>query len=61
MHTKTPERILRLPEVLLRTGLSRSTIYARISESRFPAQRKLGTKIVGWYESEIDGWIGNPM
>ena len=30
--------ILRLPVVKARTGLSRSTIYLRISEGRFPVQ-----------------------
>jgi predicted DNA-binding transcriptional regulator AlpA len=33
---KTPIRFLRLPEVLERTGLSRSTIYVRLAEGRFP-------------------------
>ncbi len=34
--TKPPIRILRLPEVMARTGLSRSTIYVRLAEGRFP-------------------------
>lgn len=54
------ERILRLPEVKIRTGLSRSSIYAKISSGTFPQQLKLGVKIVGWYESDISGWIDNP-
>ncbi len=54
------ERILRLPEVKTRTGLSRSSIYAKISLGTFPPQLKLGVKIVGWYESDINGWIDNP-
>ena len=29
-------RFLRLPEVMARTGLSRSTIYVRLDEERFP-------------------------
>ena len=38
----TPPRILRLPLVRERTGLSRSSIYLRISEGRFPRPVSLG-------------------
>ena len=51
------ETILRLPEVKARTGLSRSTIYLRIAERTFPEPISLGTRSVGWIESEIDAWI----
>jgi prophage regulatory protein len=49
--------IIRLPVVINRTGLKRSTIYALIAEGRFPKQIKLGTKASGWLESEVDQWI----
>jgi prophage regulatory protein len=49
--------ILRLPAVKLRTGLSRSTIYLRIAQGRFPAPISLGARAVGWIEAEIDDWI----
>jgi prophage regulatory protein len=51
--------ILRLPSVLVRTGLSRSSIYLRISEDAFPKPISLGTRSVGWVESEIDAWIAS--
>ena len=54
---KTPIRFLRLPEVLERTGLSRSTIYVRLAEGRFPQPVRLGGRAVGWIEAEIDEWI----
>ena len=50
-------KILRLPEVKNRTGLSRSTVYLRISEARFPTPVSLGGRAVGWLESEIEQWI----
>ena len=50
-------RILRLPTVLLRTGLSRSTVYARVAEGTFPRQLSLGPNTVGWRETDIDTWI----
>ena len=49
--------ILRLPAVKARTGLSRSTIYLRISEGIFPKQIHLGSRAVGWVETEIDEWL----
>lgn len=49
--------ILRLPEVKARTGLSRSTIYLKMSEGSFPEPISLGARSVGWIESEIDAWI----
>ncbi len=50
-------RILRLPTVLLRTGLSRSTVYVRVAEGTFPRQLSLGPNTVGWRETDIDRWI----
>ena len=52
-------KILRLPEVKDRTGLSRSTIYLRISKSEFPKPVSLGGRAVGWPEKEIDDWLSN--
>ena len=49
--------ILRLPAVKARTGLSRSTIYLRISECEFPKPISLGGRAVGWVEGEIDDWL----
>ena len=49
--------ILRLPAVKARTGLSRSTIYLRISEGNFPKPISLGGRAVGWVESDIQDWL----
>ena len=49
--------ILRLPKVKTRTGLSRSTIYLKISEGEFPKPISLGVRAVGWLESDINSWI----
>ncbi len=50
-------RILRLPEVKRSTGLSRSTLYLRISEGTFPKAVSLGGRAVGWLEAEIQEWL----
>lgn len=53
--------ILRLPEVKSRTGLSRSSIYLRISNSVFPKPISLGGRSVGWIESEIEDWVSEQI
>lgn len=50
------DRIIRLPEVIERVGIARSSIYLKIQEGTFPKQLKLGRNS-GWLESEIDAWI----
>lgn len=54
-------RILRLPNVLDRTGLSRITVYQRVSEGSFPSPVSLGARAVGWVESEIEEWISRQI
>lgn len=49
--------ILRLPDVKTRTGLSRSSIYLRVAEGRFPRPVSLGGRAVGWVEQDISAWI----
>jgi len=50
-------KIARLPSVKDKTGLSRSTIYLRISKNEFPAPISLGGRAVGWIEEEVDNWL----
>ena len=49
--------VWRLPEVMARTGLSRSTIYEQISNGEFPQRISLGPRAVGWLADEVEGWI----
>ncbi|MEZ0175387.1 MAG: helix-turn-helix transcriptional regulator [Candidatus Reddybacter sp.] len=51
------KKILRLPDVMSSTGLSRSTVYSKISDGTFPNQVSLGGRSVGWIDSEIYAWI----
>ena len=53
---RKPHRFLRLPEVMEISGLSRSSIYARIKEGTFPAAVCLGGRAVGWVEDEVLQW-----
>jgi prophage regulatory protein len=51
------KKFLRLPEVKAITGLSKSSIYARIAEGTFPRQIPLGPRIVVWVDADIQNWI----
>ncbi len=49
---------VRMPEVLSRTGLSRSQIYKLQSSGSFPKSISLcGGRAVGWLDNEIDEWM----
>ena len=49
-------RLIRIQEVLERTGLSRSSLYRKIGSGDFPAQVRLGDRSVAWVEAEVDDW-----
>ena len=55
------QKILRLPAVRSLTGLSRSTVYQKISNGDFPKAISLGTRAVGWLESDVEAWIGQKV
>lgn len=64
--SRTALTILRRKQVEARTGLSRSTIYARFKpnpkrpgdfDPTFPKPVQLGAKSVGWVESEVEAWL----
>lgn len=54
-------RILRLTEVIHRTGLARSTIYKLMKAHEFPQAVPLMVRTVGWIESEVDDWIASKV
>jgi len=55
MHTQST--VFRIKQVMDVTGLGRSTIYLWISEGKFPKQRKLGERAVGWISDEVFQWL----
>ena len=50
-------RIIRIPEVLDRVGVGRSTLYEWMAKGDFPASIPLGERSVGFLESDVDEWI----
>lgn len=64
MHESTPptgERLLRLPDVEVKTGLKKSAIYAGMKAipPTFPPCIKLGPRAAAWPASAIDAWIAD--
>lgn len=51
--------LLRLPEVLKKTGLSRSSLYLAINNGTFPKGIKISERGVAFIESEVDEWVQN--
>jgi prophage regulatory protein len=63
MLTMTGEqrnRLVRLPEVKDRTGLSRTSIYRKMDAGEFPVAIKLSKNAVAWRETELERWIAAP-
>ena len=61
------KRLIRLPEVLSRTGYGRTTIYRKMEDGSFPRSVKLGgppidpnvfdSRAIAWIEDEVEQWI----
>lgn len=56
-------QIIRLAELKIITGLSRSSLYAKMDlnsssyDEKFPRRIKLGARAVGWLKGEVDAWL----
>jgi prophage regulatory protein len=50
-------RLIRLPEVIRHTGLSRSQVYALAAKDRFPRPLKLSERCSAWQEPAVNSWI----
>lgn len=51
--------LLRLPEVVARTGMSRSCLYQAAAAGTFPKPVKLGpgARASAWVEDEVSEWV----
>ena len=50
-------RFLKIKDVIQLTGLSRSSIYAKISKGDFPSQVSISERSVAWLEEDIIQWM----
>lgn len=51
------KKFIRLPEVKNKTGLSRSSIYLRMSNGEFPRSISLGSRAIAWLYADIEQWL----
>lgn len=49
--------LLRMPEIMRRTGYCKAWIYRLISQGKFPRPIKIGSRAIAFVESEVDDWI----
>lgn len=55
------QAVQRFPTVKARVGLSRSSIYLKISKGEFPRPISLGSRAVGWLVQDIDEWLSRQI
>jgi prophage regulatory protein len=51
------KKLIRLPEVLNKTGFCKAWIYKLIKAGSFPSPIKIGARAIAFIESEVDEWI----
>jgi len=56
---KIPRKLLRIVEVVKRTGLTRQQLNRMEADGIFPHRKKLSDRCVAWLEHEIDEWMDN--
>ena len=57
MSDSPPSRLVRVREVVERTGLARTTIWRFQKEGRFPPAVRVGDRRIAWREEDIAAWI----
>ncbi|HBQ0509236.1 TPA: AlpA family transcriptional regulator [Klebsiella pneumoniae] len=57
IKTDKHPKLIRLPDVMNRTGFGKTWIYELIKTGCFPAQIKTGVRAIAFIESEVDAWI----
>jgi prophage regulatory protein len=54
---KSMLRLLRLPQVMQRTGLKKTKLYELQKRGSFPMRIQITSNSVGWTEEEVNVWI----
>jgi prophage regulatory protein len=52
-------KLIKLPQVMQITTLSRATVYRLIAKGEFPKQIKLSERASAWIEHEVLEWLDN--
>jgi prophage regulatory protein len=54
---RNPIRMLRLSQVVERTGLGKTTLYELQKDGRFPRSVHMTAHSVRWIEAEVETWL----
>ena len=58
---RSQRRVLRLPEVIRRTGKRRTSLLEAVRHGQFPKPIRIGARAIGFIEAEVDAWIDARM
>ncbi|HHQ4902535.1 TPA: helix-turn-helix transcriptional regulator [Aeromonas veronii] len=62
-HEEQMLRIIRINEMVIKTGISKSGIYERLNprsdryDECFPQPVRIGARSIGWLSSSVDEWL----
>lgn len=57
LSPSSPDKLIKVAEVLKRCALSRSSPYAYMKDGSFPRQVRQSVRSVAWSEQEVIRWI----
>jgi prophage regulatory protein len=49
--------LIRLPEVMHQSGLSKAAVYAYMKRGDFPQNMKIGIRCSAWSLAEVQDWV----
>lgn len=52
-----PHVRLRLPGVQAQTGMSKTEVYRKVRQGRFPKQHRISHKVAYWLQGDVDQWL----
>lgn len=61
IDSQAQRRILRRPEVEMRTGFKRAHIYSLMSRGLFPKAVPIGSRAVGWDSLAVERWVADRL
>lgn len=50
-------RLIRLPQVIQMTGLTKASIYLKVRNGTFPAPVKISKRAIAWRSDGLQAWI----
>lgn len=55
------DRMIRLPEVMRITSMSRAQIYRMAKDGKFPPQHRISHKVAVWSLDQVNRWVDDKL